>query len=166
MKTRFNFILIIIILGLFGCTQATTEPTITPRQYNYVALGDSIPVFWGVGLDCFPNYFADYLQQDLGEEVHLQNMAINGDRTAHLLDHLQNDAEIRQAVADANLITIWIGVNDLSSPQMLYMNGLCGGEDNLNCVRKRISEIIRCQYGCKITGRRGLDGSGYKVETK
>jgi len=185
MKTRFFFILIIIILGLFGCTQApyvpptqqpsntlifpsvtpkpqatiepaitntlifpsatpepqaTIGPTITPRQINYVALGDSIPGCWGVGLDCFPNYFADYLQQDLGGEVHLQNMAITGDRTAHLLDHLQNDAKFRQAVADSNVITVWIGVNDLPTPQLLYMNELCGGEDNLNCVRKSVSE--------------------------
>jgi lysophospholipase L1-like esterase len=185
MKTRFFFILIIIILGIFGCTQtnyepptqqpsntlifssvtpepqatieptitstliflsptpepqATIEPTITPRQINYVALGDSIPGCWGVGLDCFPYYFADYLQQDLGREVLLQNMAITGDRTAHLLDHLQNDAKYRQAVANANVITIWIGVNDLPTPQLLYMNGSCGGEDNLNCVRKSVSE--------------------------
>ena len=185
MRTRFNLIIIIIILGLFGCTQApfvppppqptntqiipsatpephatieptitntrivpsatpepqaTIAPTITPRQLNYVALGDSIPGCWGVGLDCFPNYFADYLQQDLGKEVHLQNLAITGDRTSHLLDHLQNDAKYRQAVANANVITIWIGVNDLPTPQLEYMNGLCGGEDNLNCVRKSVSE--------------------------
>ncbi len=158
MKTKF-YLIVLITLVLFGCAQApevpptqlptdtiilpsiTPEQIITPPQFTYVALGDSIPGCWDVGLDCYPIFFADYLSQDLGLEVNLKNLAINGDRTAHLLDHLQNDPEIKQAVKDADVITIWIGVNDLGSPQNLYMNGMCGGEDNLDCVRKRVAEI-------------------------
>jgi lysophospholipase L1-like esterase len=125
--------LLSLIVVISGCS--------TSRELSYVALGDSIPGGWGVGYENYAEYFADYLQQDLDASVEFHNYARAGDRTYALLDRLQDDTELRQAVADANAITIWIGVNDLPTPQMLYMNGMCGGEENLDCIRERIGEI-------------------------
>jgi len=61
--------------------------------------------------------------------------------TGRLLDYLQNDPEIRQAVEDANVITIWIGINDLWVPLSRFDYGKCGGEDNLDCIRESVSQI-------------------------
>ena len=164
MKTKFHLI-VLITLVLFGCAQEpevpptqlptdtiilpsiTPEQIITPPQLTYVALGDSIPDGWGIGGSWedrvnYVEYFAEYLQEDLNAAVTVQNMSDStGIRTPHLLEKLQNNDVIRQAVTDADIITIWIGVNDLFTPENLYMNGMCGGEDNLDCIRKRVGEI-------------------------
>jgi len=63
-----------------------------------------------------------------------------GIQTVDLLESLQTNEEMRLTVAAADIITIWIGVNDLSLPQNLYLNGYCGGEDNPDCIRERIAE--------------------------
>ena len=44
-------------------------------------------------------------------------------------------------MADADVITIWVGFNDLVTPQMLYLNGMCGGDENLDCIRDRVGEM-------------------------
>lgn len=131
--------LILLSLVLPGCS--------TPRELTYVALGDSIPDGWGIGgygeeYINYVLYFAEYLREDLNVAVTVQNMCdSSGIRTVHLLEKLQNNDEIRQAIADADIITVWIGVNDLGAPQSLYCAGMCGGEDNLECVRKRVHEF-------------------------
>ncbi len=130
----FCFRLISLIVLISGCS--------IPRELSYVALGDSIPAGWGVGDETYGKHFADYLQQDLGVSVEFHNFArLRGQRTHTLLDRLQNEMELRQAVADANVITIWIGFNDLPLSQMLYMNGMCGGDENLDCIRENIGEM-------------------------
>ncbi len=124
----------VLIVFIAGCSPS--------RELSYVAMGDSIPSGWGVGDQSYVKHFADYLQQDLGIPVELHNFAWDGgERTYTLLDRLQNNEEMRQALADANVITIWIGVNDLDTPLMLYQNGMCGGKENLDCIRERIGEM-------------------------
>lgn len=131
--------LILLSLVLSGCS--------TPRELTYVVLGDSIPDGWGIGgfgeeYVNYAEYFAEYLREDLNVAVTVQNMSdSSGIRTVHLLEKLQNNDEIRQAVADADIITVWIGVNELGMPQSLYCAGMCGGEDNLDCIRKRVDEF-------------------------
>lgn len=120
----------------------TVEPTTSPELFTYVALGDSIPFCWAANTVCYPELLAEYVQQSLGEDLEFKNLAINGDRTEHLLGYLKNDPVIRDAVATADLITIWIMVNDLlGAPPMLYKNNMCGGDDNLDCVRDRVEYI-------------------------
>lgn len=133
-RTRIIYLFLISIIVLIsGCS--------TPRELSYVALGDSIPVGYEVGDENYVEYFADYLRQDLGIDVEVHNYANSGDVTGRLLDLLQIDPEIRQAIVDANVITIWIGLNDLWPPLYRFEYGNCGGEDNLDCVREKVAQI-------------------------
>lgn len=120
----------------------TEEYVNTQTSFTYVALGDSIPSCWTANTECYTEIFSSLLQKDLDEEVKFLNLAVAGDRTEHLLNHLRNDPETKSAVAEANLITIWIMGNDLGSPPMLYKNDMCGGDDNLDCIRERVDVII------------------------
>jgi len=136
-----TIILCLILLSsvISGCS--------TPRELNYVALGDSIPDGWGIGgygeehvnyVECF----AEHLRKDFDIDIAVQNFCdSSGIRTVHLIEKLQKDDELRQAVADADIITVWIGVNELGTPPNLYMAGMCGGEDNLEFVRERVHEF-------------------------
>jgi len=136
-----TIILCLLLLSLVfsGCS--------TPPELTYVALGDSIPDGWGIGgfgeeYVNYVEYFAEYLREDLNIAVTVQNMCdSSGIRTVHLLEKLQNNDEIRQAITKADIITVWIGVNDLGTSQSLYCAGMCGGEDNLDCIRKLVDDF-------------------------
>ena len=81
------------------------------------------------------------MQHDLSVSVKFQNYALNnGERTDTLLKRLQNDPQLRQAVAQANVITIWIGANDLVTPHTLLRNGKCEGE-NFGCYQEPVKKL-------------------------
>ena len=124
--------LIVINSLISGCA---TQPV-----WSYVALGDSIPAGYGVGDDNYVEYFADYIRQDIGVDLTVHNLAISGIVTGRLLDLLRADPEFRQEVANANIITIWIGLNDLFVPLDRYKYERCGGADNLDCLREMVDQ--------------------------
>jgi lysophospholipase L1-like esterase len=109
------------------------------RTWSYVALGDSCGT--GVGEKNYVEFFADYLRQDLEVDVEVFNYARPNESTGVLLNRLQTKAELREAVADANVITIWTGWKDLRNPLSEYQNEMCGGADNLDCIRKAVDQI-------------------------
>jgi len=124
---------IILTVLISGCSPA--------REISYVALGDSIPGGWGVGSETYCKHFAAYLQHDLGVSVDFHNYAQNnGERTDTLLKRLQTEPQLRQAVAQANVITIWIGANDLVTPHTLLRNGKCEGE-NFDCFQVPVKKL-------------------------
>jgi len=75
---------------------------------SYVALGDSISS--GYGLEEGTLSFAQQVAQDNGLE--LTNLAQDGETATSLLDKLQTD-QVSAAVAQADIITITVGGNDL-----------------------------------------------------
>lgn len=83
---------------------------------SYVALGDSISS--GYGLEEGTLSFAQQVAQDNGLE--LTNLAQDGETATSLLDKLQTD-QVSAAVAQADIITITVGGNDLMNALYAYL---------------------------------------------
>lgn len=79
----------------------------------YVALGDSLTAGYGVASPfSFPNIYANYLRRH-DKNLCVLNLGINGLTTKGLLQLLKSNPYVRQSVANAALITLTIGSNDL-----------------------------------------------------
>lgn len=124
----------------------TEAPTATPEEdetaWDYVALGDCVSG-GGVGFGrSYLNLYAAYIAEDLGVEVKLHNRCVSSEKTASLLTRLQNDETVRQEVGEAEVITVWVGSNDIWD--LIYGADVgseppaCGplGEMDLDCVRE------------------------------
>jgi lysophospholipase L1-like esterase len=133
LKPRHVFLLIAIgiTLSSSGCGGGT---------WDYVALGDSGASGYGIEKS-YVDYYAEFIEQDLGVRVDVHNYARAGQTAARLLTLLRNDEELRDAIQDAEVITIWTGWNDLNRPLDLYSRQECGGEDNLDCIREDVTEL-------------------------
>ena len=83
---------------------------------SYVALGDSISS--GYGLEEGTLSFAQRVAQDNGLE--LTNLAQDGETATSLLDKLQT-GQVSEAVAQADIITITVGGNDLMNALYAYL---------------------------------------------
>lgn len=86
--------------------------------------------------------YDSYLQSDLNREVRLTNLGQNGWHSNDLLNAIRNDATFRNAVSSANVVTWDIGGNDLLHAIDLFRQGLCGGEDNQDCMRSAVANFI------------------------
>jgi hypothetical protein len=139
-----------VVLGLFvvaGCgrnPQALSAPTLIARRgdtsWDYVALGDSTPAGDGV-LESYVDYYAAFIEEDLGVKVQIHNFAQNGQSTRVLLGHLGGSEKLREAIRGAEVITVWIGWSDLRRPVELHRSGTCGGTDNLDCIREAVEGL-------------------------
>jgi hypothetical protein len=124
-------------------SQATRVDSQSPREanrpYSYVALGDS----WANGAHCgscetFVGRYADMLNHRLRRRVQLTNLTENGGTSTTMLSELRTNDRVREAVANADIIVIETGLNDLDETGALesVAAGSCGGPDNLNCLAK------------------------------
>ena len=113
--------LLVVIVGLIvtACApQAAATPAApsAPAPWSLVAVGDSL-IFNSVD-DCggcigSVAMYADAITKATGHPVNVQNLSQhNGLRTDDLLDELKNDTLRREALANADIILVSIGVND------------------------------------------------------
>lgn len=107
----------------------------------YVALGDSTPAGFGVGDDNYVTYFGEYLRQDFKVEVEVYNYARSGEPTSELVEELHTNNELRAYIENSDIITIWTGWNDMMGPLSMFQAGLCGGEENLDCIREAVDKL-------------------------
>jgi lysophospholipase L1-like esterase len=75
---------------------------------HVVGLGDSVPA----GSACGCTDYVNLLAGRLGDNVTSTNLAVPGQTTSGLLDQLSS-AEVRSALADADVVVVTIGANDL-----------------------------------------------------
>ena len=118
-----------------GTPKESTKTTDTPVSWNYAALGDSLAAGAGASSKGYVERYADYLEADTGSRVNVNNLGQGGQTSPELLYALHNDPSSRQAVAEADVVTINIGINDLGRAAQAYENGSCGGADNQDCLR-------------------------------
>jgi len=135
-------------------TSTAEAPTATPvpeeddGAWDYVALGDSIP--GGVGVPIGTSYvhiYAAYIAEDLGVEVKLHNRSAAGETTKSLLGKLQSDETVRALVSEAEVITIWVGSNDIW--RLLYGplgagNPRCGpiSDLDMDCFETEVQALV------------------------
>jgi lysophospholipase L1-like esterase len=102
-----------------------------PNKIMIVSLGDSLTR--GTGDESGKGYIGnvqDELKKATNKNVLVFNQGINGYRTIDLLGDLQKRSDIRRMLAQADIITLTIGGNDLFSPSH--------DEVNPAVVRKRV----------------------------
>lgn len=142
---------ILVAVALIGCAAdtgappsptptATATPTATPTPVpesalDYLMFGDS----WPHGAHCpctpYPDLIAEGLEAELGEPIGYVNRTTNGGTSADLLSDFQSASWVRDDIADAELIVVSTGANDLEPAFEAYGRGDCGGDDGLDCFR-------------------------------
>lgn len=110
---------------------------------SYVAFGDS----WPEGAHCdgctpFPELWLEALEEQTGEEIEFTDFTGDSERSttdskasASLLGSLQTNEETRTAVADADVILISTGPNEIGDAAEAVKAGTCGGADGFDCIR-------------------------------
>ena len=143
---------LVLTVLLVGCSDArddtatndaapgtTSSPAAAEeRRLAYVALGAS----WQYGAHCgmcetFVSYYATYVEEATGLPVDFDNRSTNGGGTADFLATLREDEAARESVAQADIVLIGGGTNDLDRTGALekVVAGTCGGEDGSRCLR-------------------------------
>ena len=110
---------------------------------HYVAFGDS----WPEGAHCngctpFPELWLEALEEQTGAEIEFtdftgdrERSTAEGKASASLLGSLQTNEETRAAVADADVILISTGPNEIGDAAEAVKAGTCGGADGFDCIR-------------------------------
>lgn len=129
MKNLFRFTILFAIL-LFILS------TCGPREtWNYVTLGDSLQAASTISEE-----YAKYIEKDQRVEVVLHQYAEVGTPPSYLLTKLQLNPEVRDAVANAEVITFNFSPGWGDNPEGKYLKGECGGADNQDCLREALSK--------------------------
>ncbi len=124
-------------------TPTNVTSTTASSNLSYVAFGDS----WPEGAHCngctpFPALWLGALEEQTGMEI--EYFDFMGDRersteeskaSASLLASLQTNEETRTAVADADVILISTGPNEIGDAAEAVKAGTCGGDDGFDCIR-------------------------------
>ena len=121
-----GYTLIFLLLVACSTPQSTLTPTATPipeptatptlipteaaAEWLYVALGDSEAIC--CGMRSYPQYYAEFIEQDLNIEVNLVNLATDGLTSGGLLRRLGREY-CRNAISKARVVTFVITMNDL-----------------------------------------------------
>ena len=105
---------------LFPAAQPILEPGKKAEagaiHLHYVALGDSLTE--GVGDQSERGGFVPIVAEDLQSRYNLSsievdNYGVSGDRSTQILKRLQEDEHLRKSLADADVISLTVGGNDL-----------------------------------------------------
>jgi lysophospholipase L1-like esterase len=111
-----------------------------PEVIRYVALGDSIAVGTGAETSYVEEY-ASWLEEETGSRVTVTNRGVNGWTTTDVLEELRRDEALRTAVAEAHLVTLNAGGNDLLQALGELAAGRCGGPDGERCLREAVERL-------------------------
>lgn len=121
--------------------ESATVPTTTANgSLHYVALGDSLATGLGA-TDGYVYRYADLLGMDTGTTVNVDNLGVNGLTSEQLRAEIEGNQRAKDAIQQAEVITINIGANDLLWALWKYRSGNCGGADNQDCLRQTVDDF-------------------------
>lgn len=114
------FILIpVLLLVVKYLTQKSFDAAAAgPAQIKYTALGDSV-TWQSTG---YVSKYSNYIPADLHTTISTTNLGTPFVPSWGLLSQLQTDQNFRTSVASANLITIFIGLNDYQGAHNSYLD--------------------------------------------
>src|SRR5262245_32681123 len=124
------------ICAVLLVTQLAAPRAQAAESRLYVALGDSLAfgAFAPIGGGYVPTY-RNRVEAGAGVNVKLINLGIPGWKSGDLLGALRGNLLFRLFVANASIVTLNIGGNDLASARNTYRDRTCGGADNQDCLR-------------------------------
>jgi len=132
-------------------TVTPPEPTLVPLAQNaatavaensdttwdMVVLGDSL---LAGDMSTLPEAYAAYIEEDLGVEVEIQNLAVGGETTGSLLANVSKYPWYREPLQEAEIVLISVGGGDLPRMAKRFFGGECGGTDNQDCLREQLED--------------------------
>lgn len=125
---------VLVVIGatvlLAGSTRATT--------WRYAAFGDSTATGYLAG-ESYVDKYAAALEADYGVAIAIEMFAQNGQSSAQLLSLIQSNAPARSAIAQVQVVTWNIGLNDFRTARTSYKGKGCGGKDGQDCLRKMLT---------------------------
>lgn len=123
-----------------------TAPSRTPRatpnrhgELTVVALGDSVPFGSGCSCDNYVTLVGKQLATQRQTEVSIENLSVPGIASRDCLADVRNTADTRTAIADASVILLHVGANDLD-PNLVAKNE-CYPASNNDCWSDDIAEM-------------------------
>ena len=146
---RALLVLLVLVLHV-GCGEeppTKESPTVEPppatgsgggSSLDYVAFGDSLATGYGIA-DSYVYRYADLVGTDTGTPVNVHNLGVNGLTSEQLRAGIEHDQRAKDAIEQAEVITINIGANDLLRARSEYRTGGCGGADNQDCLRQAVA---------------------------
>jgi lysophospholipase L1-like esterase len=102
-----------------------------------VVLGDSL---LAEDMSVLPEAYAAHIEEDLGVEVEIQNLAVGGETIRSLLANVSKYPWYREPLQEAEVILISVGGGDLPQMEKRFFGGECGGADNQDCLREQIED--------------------------
>ena len=124
-------LIVIVALSACGTTDTVVKPTMTPGEWNYVVLGDSIA--FG-----YPGLLKTGIEADFDGKttISIYDSTVGGQSGSELLESIQTNKNLRDAIRDAELITFFIPMGGCRDALTAFENGGdCGGDDNQDCLR-------------------------------
>jgi lysophospholipase L1-like esterase len=114
-------------------------PIAPPDPVRYVALGDSIAAGTGATTS-YVTAYARWLADETGAEVTVTRATTPGWTTDDLRSALA-DEDLRAAIADAHVVTVNVGGNDLLGAVRVLATGRCEGADGQACLRQAVDAV-------------------------
>jgi lysophospholipase L1-like esterase len=139
------------LLSEMGYEPLIVDPTVVPRAQNAAtAIAESGDTTWDMVVlgdslvaddySVLPEAYAARIEEDLGVEVEIQNLAVGGETTKSLLANVQKYPWYREPLQEAEVVLISVGGGDLPGMAKRFFDGECGGADNQDCLRQQLEE--------------------------
>jgi lysophospholipase L1-like esterase len=138
LRTVAVLIALIILVNCGG--NDNDSPASTALDWDYVALGDSLAFGIAAAQGYVPRY-AEFIRLDTQANLRVVNLGVPGWTSSDLLNALRGDANLRSAVMNAEVVTFDIGGNDLLGAWRAFLQGSCGGPENLDCFREAVDRF-------------------------
>lgn len=107
---------------------SASNSSASPAGIALVALGDSGSTGHGdPSRKGWVGYYGELIEDGTGRAVEVENLAADGKTTEGLLSEVRSDAQIRAAIAHADVVVIGIGGNDLNEGDAALESGSCAG---------------------------------------
>src|SRR5262245_60313809 len=119
------------VLFVFGLTVLLEGSSATP-SWRYAAFGDSTATGY-LASESYVVKYAAALEADHAVTVAVNSFAQNGQTSAQLLTVVQSNGAARTAIAQAEVVTWNIGLNDFRTARQSYKGKGCGGKDGQDC---------------------------------
>ncbi|MCD8078736.1 MAG: GDSL-type esterase/lipase family protein [Lachnospiraceae bacterium] len=141
LRLLFTAALCLGILAAAGRVQAA--------ELNYLALGDSITTGYGL-TNASSEVFVAQFATKIGATT-TTNEGVPGDTSSDLLGDVQDDSSLRSAIAEADVITITIGGNDLMAAFYAVLAEITAADENLTTYSsEQIQSILSNPTGSNL----------------
>lgn len=123
---------------------AQRPPPVSPL--HVVGIGDSVMAGTNCNCATITTGFAHALADRTGRTVTATNLGVAGYTTSDLRDQLRQDANARKEVANADILIVIIGANDLGEALDSWNQGDCGAscyQPQVDAMGTRLASILR-----------------------